>query len=107
GGPVGAGGGERADDRARDVAAGAEPVLGREPAGALVLVVGHDDHPVAAERGGCLDLGYLPGEEVVELGVAVVDRLAVGLAVVAAVGYHHVEPGSPAAGQVGVEGGPP
>src|SRR6516164_6951292 len=102
---VGAGGGERADDRADDVAAGAEPVLGRDPAGPLVLVVDDDDDPVAAERGGGLDLGHLLGEEVVELGVAVVDRLAVGLAVVAAVWYHHVEVGYLAGGNIGVEGG--
>src|SRR5215469_15853925 len=48
---VGAGDGQRADERAYDVAAGPEPVLGREPAGALVLVVDHDDHAVASERG--------------------------------------------------------
>src|SRR5215813_13508461 len=61
---VGAGDGEWADDRADDVAAGAESVLGRDPAGALVLVVDHDDYPVAAERGGGLDLGYFLREEV-------------------------------------------
>src|SRR5262249_45328887 len=87
--------------------AGAEPVFGREPAGAFVFVVDDDDDPGGPERGRGRDLGDFGGEEVVELGVALVDRFAVRLAVVAPVGDDHVEAGHPARGQIGVEGGHP
>src|SRR5262249_60940720 len=87
--------------------AGAEPVFGREPAGAFVFVVDDDDDPGGPERGRGRDLGDFGGEEVVELGVALVDRFAVRLAVVAPVGDDHVEAGHLAGGQIGVEGGHP
>src|SRR5215470_530779 len=106
-GAVGAGSGERAEDGADDVTAGAKPVLGREAAGAFILVVDDDDDAVGPERGRGLDLGDFGGEEVVELGVAVVHWLAVRLAVVAAVRDHRVEAGHLAGGQVGVERGHP
>src|SRR5258708_3554066 len=104
---VAAGSGKRAEDRADDVAAGAEAVHAGEPSRALILVVGHDDDPVAPEGRRGLDLGYLLGEEVVELGVAVVDRLAGRFAVVAAVRDDHVVVGYLPGGEVGVEGGHP
>src|SRR5258708_8845190 len=104
---VAAGSGKRAEDRADDVAAGAEAVHAGEPSRALILVVGHDDDPVAPEGRRGLDLGYLLGEEVVELGVAVVDRLAGRFAVVAAVLDDPVSGDYLPGGEVGVEGGHP
>src|SRR5262245_20429470 len=85
--------------------AGAKAVFGREPAGAFVFVVDDDDDTGGPERGRGLDLRDFGGKEVVELGVALVDRFAVRLAVVAPVGDDHVEPGHLAGGEAGVEGG--
>jgi hypothetical protein len=73
-------------------------------ASALVLVVEDDDHAAGAEGGRGLDLGHLAREEVIKLGVTVVDGLAVSLPVLAAVGDDGVEGGHVAPGQIGVEG---
>ena len=94
---------EWADERACRVSAGAEAVLRGESPHALVLVVEHDDDAVLAERRRRLDERNLLREEVVELRVAVVHRLAVRLAIVAPVRDDEVEIGDVTAREVGVE----